>query len=87
MYNNNYQIVQTPQAVLIVVEMVHDARIIPISKDKADRAGAHRPAALNQWLGDPVGWWEGDTLVVETTQRESTAGDARARSICPSRAR
>ena len=35
MYNNNYQIVQTPQAVLIVVEMVHDARIIPIAKDKA----------------------------------------------------
>ena len=35
MYNNNYQIVQTPDALLILVEMVHDARIIPISKDKA----------------------------------------------------
>jgi hypothetical protein len=67
MYNNNYQIVQTPQAVLIHVEMVHDARIVPISKDKATAQASHRPAALNKWFGDAVGWWEGDTLVVETT--------------------
>jgi hypothetical protein len=66
-YNNNYQIVQTPQAVLIVVEMVHDARIIPIAKDKAAAQAAHRPAGLGLWLGDSVGWWEGDTLAVETT--------------------
>jgi hypothetical protein len=66
MYNNNYQIVQTPQAVLIHVEMVHDARIVPISKDKATAQASHRPAALNKWFGDAVGWWEGDTLVVET---------------------
>ena len=67
MYNNNYQIVQTPDAVLINVEMVHDARIVPISKDKATAQASHKPAALNKWFGDPVGWWEGDTLVVETT--------------------
>jgi hypothetical protein len=67
MYNNNYQIVQTPQAVLILVEMVHDARIIPISKDKATAQASHRPASLALWFGDPVAWWEGDTLVVETT--------------------
>jgi hypothetical protein len=67
MYNNNYQIVQTPTSILILVEMVHDARIIPILKDKATAQAAHHPAALNQWFGDPVAWWEADTLVVETT--------------------
>jgi hypothetical protein len=74
MYNNNYQIVQTPDAVLIQVEMVHDARIAPIRKDKASAQAAHRPAGLNLWFGDPVGWYEGDTLVVETTNVNSTQG-------------
>jgi len=63
-YNNNYQIVQTPDSLVIVVEMVHDARAIPIVKDRA--AARHRPASLSPWLGDPVAWWEGDTLVIET---------------------
>ena len=63
-YNNNYQIVQTPDSLVIVVEMVHDARTIPIVKDRA--AARHRPAALSPWLGDSVAWWEGDTLVIET---------------------
>ena len=67
MYNNNYQIVQTPDSMMILVEMVHDARIIPISKDKATAQAAHKPASLGLWFGDPVAWWEGDTLVVETT--------------------
>jgi hypothetical protein len=75
-YNNNYQIVQTPDAVLIVVEMVHDARIIPIRKDKATAQAAHRPAAVQQWLGDAVGWWEGDTLVVETVNVHPQQGRA-----------
>jgi hypothetical protein len=66
MYNNNYQFVLTPESLLIVVEMVHDARVIPIRKSKAAAQAAHRPAALAPWLGDSVGWWEGDTLVVET---------------------
>ena len=66
-YNNNYQIVQTPSSVLIVVEMVHDARIIPVYKNKAVAQAAHRPASLNYWLGDPVGWWDGDTFFIETT--------------------
>ena len=65
-YNSNYQIVQTPAAVVIVVEMIHDARIIPIFPDKAAAQAGHQPAALAQWLGDSVGWWEGATLVVET---------------------
>ncbi len=63
-YNNNYQIVQTRDALMILVEMVHDARIIPIAASKAE--AKHRPAAIKPWLGDSVGWWEGDTLVVET---------------------
>jgi len=59
LYNNMYQIVQTDDYVVILVEMVHDARIIPIN-------GEHRPEAWEQWMGDSIGWWEGDTLVVET---------------------
>ncbi len=60
LYNNNYQIVQTPTHVMILVEMVHDARIIRIN-------GTHPPANVRQWLGDSIGHWEGDTLVVDTT--------------------
>ena len=60
LYNNNYEIVQTPDTILILVEMVHDARIIRINAQ-------HAPPALDKWLGDSVGHWEGDTLVVETT--------------------
>ncbi len=59
-YNNTYQIVQTPDHVMILVEMIHDVRIIPLT-DK------HRPAAIQQWMGDSIGRYEGDTLVVETT--------------------
>jgi hypothetical protein len=66
LYNNHYQIVQTPDHVMILIEMVHDARIIPIFETaEAARAG-RRPAAIKPWLGDSVGWWEGDALVVET---------------------
>jgi hypothetical protein len=66
-YNNNYQIVQSAHSIMIMVEMVHDARVISIHKDKATALAAHRPAALKLWLGDSVGWWEGDTLVVHAT--------------------
>jgi hypothetical protein len=65
-YNNNYQIVETPDALVIEVEMVHDARVIPLFKTKAEALAHHRPATLAPWLGDSVGWWDGDTLVVET---------------------
>ncbi|MEY4784599.1 MAG: hypothetical protein RIR41_2534 [Pseudomonadota bacterium] len=58
MYNNTYQFVQTPENVLINVEMNHDARIIPLGDAKLD---------VYQWLGRSRGKWEGDTLVVETT--------------------
>ena len=60
LYNNNYQIVQTPDAVMILVEMVHDIRVIRIN-------GTHKPAGVRQLLGDSIGHWEGDTLVVDTT--------------------
>jgi len=60
MYNNNYEIVQTPENIVILVEMVHDARIIRMN-------ATHAPPSVQQWLGDSIGKWEGDTLVVDTT--------------------
>jgi hypothetical protein len=59
MYNNTYQFVQTPEYVVILVEMNHDARIIPLIGGVDDK--------IPQWLGNSKGRWEGDTLVVETT--------------------
>jgi len=60
LYNNNYQIVETPDTVVILVEMVHDARIVRMN-------GKHPGPEVRQWLGDSIGHWEGDTLVVDTT--------------------
>ncbi len=60
-YNHNYQIVQSEDYVVILVEMIHDARIVPL-----DGRGPLDPA-LRQWLGASRGHWEGDTLVIETT--------------------
>ena len=60
LYNNNYQIVQTPDHVMILVEMVHDVRIIRMN-------GTHPSSNVHLWLGDSIGHWEGDTLVVDTT--------------------
>jgi hypothetical protein len=60
-YNNNYQIVQQPGYVMIVVEMIHDVRIIPTD------GRPHLPSNIRQWMGDPRGHWEGNTLVVDTT--------------------
>jgi hypothetical protein len=67
LYNNNYQIIQAKDYVVIVVEMNHDARIIPLN-------AKHKPAALNPYLGDSIGWWEGDTLVVETVNINPNGG-------------
>jgi hypothetical protein len=60
-YNNNVQIIQSPGYVVILLEMNHDARIIPLGK------GPHLPSDMRQWLGDSRGHWDGNTLVVETT--------------------
>ena len=59
-YNNLKRIVQTPDHVVILIEMVHDARIIRLNSEHAD-------PSVRKWLGDSIGWWEGDTLVVDTT--------------------
>jgi len=58
--NSNYQIVQTSDVVMIMVEMIHDVRIIRIG-------GIHPPAGVRFWMGDSIGRWEGDTLVADTT--------------------
>ncbi len=60
-YNNNYQIFQGPGYVAILVEMIHDVRIIPLD------GRPHLPSTVRQWLGDSRGRWEGNTLVVDTT--------------------
>ena len=60
-YNNNYQIIQGPGYVAIVVEMIHDVRVIPTD------GRPHLPSNIRQWLGDSRGHWEGNTLVVDTT--------------------
>ncbi len=60
-YNNNYTIVQTPDAIMIMTEMVHDVRVVHMG-DRRPLPGHMRP-----WLGDSWGRWEGDTLVIETT--------------------
>jgi hypothetical protein len=60
-YNNNVQIVQTRDYVVIVSEMIHDVRVIPLD------GRAHLPASIGQWKGHSVGRWDRDTLVVDTT--------------------
>ncbi len=60
LYNNLKRIVQTEDHVMILVEMVHDARIVRMNAE-------HAPPDVRKWLGDSVGRWEGDTLVVDTT--------------------
>jgi hypothetical protein len=59
-YNNNYQIVQAPGYVMVLSEMIHDVRIIPLD------ARPHLGPAIRQWMGDSRGHWEGNTLVVDT---------------------
>jgi hypothetical protein len=60
-YNNNYQILQAPGYVVILIEMIHDVRIIPLG----DRP--HVPQTIRQWMGDSRGRWDDNTLVVTTT--------------------
>ena len=60
-YNNNYQIIQGPGYVMILVEMIHEPRIIPLD------GRPHLPPHVRNLTGNSIGRWEGDTLVVETT--------------------
>ena len=59
MYNNTFQIVQAPDHVIILIEMIHDTRISPIDAN-------FNPEQPAKWAGESRGWYEGDTLVVET---------------------
>ena len=60
-YQSGYQIMESPTAVVVATEMIHDARVIPLD------GRPHLPSTVHQWLGDSRGHWEGDTLVVDTT--------------------
>jgi hypothetical protein len=60
-YQSYYQIVQTPNSVAILTEMIHDARVIPMD------GRPHLPPNIQTWMGDARGHWEGDTLVVDST--------------------
>ena len=80
-YNNYFEIVQAPGYVAIVTEMMHEVRVIPLD------AAPHVGAGVRMWSGDSRGWWEGQTLVVETTnfndkkllpRRERAAASRRA---------
>ena len=62
-YGSRYDITQWPDSVVIRYEMIHEARVIPSTRSR----GRVRRRRARKYLGDPRGWWEGDTLVVETT--------------------
>jgi hypothetical protein len=65
-YNDAYQIVQTPSVIVISVEMMDETRIVPVFANADEARASHGPRVLERWTGDSVGWWEADTLVVET---------------------
>ena len=67
-YNNNYEIVQTPNYVAIRYEMLSEMRIIPLD------GRSHAPSSIRLWMGDPRGRWDGNTLVVESTNFNYAAG-------------
>ena len=71
-YNNNFIFLQTPDYVAIQVEMIHDTRIIPLD------GRSHLPSTVRQWNGDMRGHWDGDTLVIETTNLRRTEANAAA---------
>ncbi|HLG94924.1 MAG TPA: hypothetical protein VKX49_01300 [Bryobacteraceae bacterium] len=66
-YQSYYQVVQTPKSVMLMTEMIHDVRSIPID------GGPHPGSAVQEWLGDSRGHWEGDTLVIDTTNYKPKA--------------
>jgi len=67
LYNNNYSIIQNRDEVMIQVEMVHDSRLIRLN-------AKHDPSGVRKWMGDSIGRWEGDTLVVETINLRAEQG-------------
>jgi len=75
-YNNNFQILQTPGYVMIFQEMIHEARIIPLD------GRSHIDSKVRLWMGDSLGHWEGNTLVVDTTNYNNKIG-ANSFNCCP----
>jgi hypothetical protein len=67
LYNNVKRIVQTPDHILILIEMVHDSRIVRMNSE-------HISPDIRKWMGDSIGHWEGDTLVIDTTNFNDTPG-------------
>jgi hypothetical protein len=67
-YNSNYQILQTRDAFVVHAEMIHDARIVHLD------GRPHLPAAMRRWMGDSIGRWDGDTLIVDTTNFNDAGG-------------
>ena len=67
-YNNNVQVFQAPGYVVLLVEMIHDVRVVPID------GRPHLPNQVRQWLGDSRGHWDGETLVIETTNFTDKVG-------------
>ena len=75
LYNNFKRIVQTDDHVMILIEMNHDARIVRLDSE-------HPPESITTWLGDSIGWWEGDTLVVKSKNfRPGTQGRGGTESL------
>lgn len=67
LYYNFERIIQTDDHVMILLEMVHDARVIRLNSE-------HTESVNRKWLGDSIGWWEGDTLVVDTLNFKERTG-------------
>jgi hypothetical protein len=74
-YNNNYQFVLTNDYFVIGAEMVHDARIVPLFANATEARAHHKPNVIKPWMGDSVGWWDGDTLVVESINLNPTQSE------------
>ena len=74
-YNNNMQLFQTEDHVVILNEMVHDARVVPLD------GRPPLPSGIRQWTGDSRGYWDGDTLVVETTNRRDGSFQGASRHL------
>lgn len=66
LYNNNYQFLQTEDHFMILTEMIHDVRIVPIFDSEEEARANHGPKELNKWFGDIVGWYEDGALYMET---------------------
>ena len=84
-YNNGIRVMQAPGHVVIMTEMVHEARVVPVMS-QAEAAAKRWPEGLRTWLGQSLGWWDGDTLVIETTNirtGDSVEDDHLARGPSP----